>query len=69
MPNTTLSDEDTSAFATCADTFNKTAVAADGEYGGRLKSRFSIYVYYSKIVGQTLNIPATALPPVPAGLR
>merc|ERR1711997_1166846 len=29
MPNTTLSDEDTSAFATCADTFNKTAVAAD----------------------------------------
>jgi len=29
MPNTTLSDEDVSALATCTDTFNKTAMAAD----------------------------------------
>jgi len=29
MPNTTLSDEDITTFATCTDTFNKTAMAAD----------------------------------------
>merc|ERR1712241_502569 len=29
MPNTTLSDEDVTALATCTDTFNKTAMAAD----------------------------------------
>ena len=67
MPTTTLSDEDVSTFTTCTDTFNKTALAADGEDEG-WKVRILKTFYFDKIVGQTLNMPA-ALPPVPAGPR
>ena len=68
MPTTTLSDEDVSTFTTCTDTFNKTALAADGEAEGWKVIILKTF-YYDQIVGQTLNMPATALPPVPAGPR
>ena len=68
MPNDTLSDEDITTFATCTDTFNKTAMAADGEAEGWKVEMIKTF-YFPKIVGPTPNIPATALPPVPAGPR
>ena len=68
MPNTTLSDEDVSALATCTDTFNKTAMAADGKVQDVGKKIMKKYIS-KKIVGPTLNTPAMARPPVPAGPR
>ena len=69
MPSTTLSDEDLSTFNTCTDTFNKTAIAADGETEGWKVKILKTFYFDLKIVGPTINMPATALPPVPAGPR
>ena len=68
MPDTTLSDEDVSALTTCTDTFNKTAMAADGKVQDVEKKIMKKYIS-KKNVGPTLNTPAMALPPVPAGPR